>query len=409
MSQRTKLMTSLNLTETTLFHPSLHRAEAPIELFSSAAWSYLTEPGDEFAGMARQALGSAQSLALLVSGAKPESWLSHLSDLGYSDVAIERFGAVSDVLRDSLARWNQRLSLSGVLESLDIATRLGVDLVDPSDENWPSQLSSLKFASPALLWVRGSLEVVRDSETSWAVVGCRTPSNYGREATSNLVQGLAESGISVVSGGAFGIDAIAHHSALICQTPTIAVMAGGVDRLYPRTNEHLLNKIIDRGAVVSEVAIGVAPTKWRFLQRNRIIAALAGGTVIVEAGYRSGAINTANHALTLARPVAAIPGSVFSPQSAGCNRLISDGRAQLVTNASDLLSIFPGEFILDEITVEAMSPTEIRTYDAIGFGTLVIEEICRTAGLTLSEASQGLGSLLMKGKVLQRGAGYLRA
>jgi DNA processing protein len=145
------------------------------------------------------------------------------------------------------------------------------------------------------------------------------------------------------------------------------------------------------------------------LQRNRIIAALGGGTVIVEAGYRSGAINTANHAAMLGRPVAAVPGSVFSPQSAGCNRLISDGRAQIVTSANDLLSIFPGEFLLDEMAVESMSPTEVRTFDAIGFGTLAIEEICRTAGLTLSEASQGLGSLLMKGKVLQRGAGYLRA
>jgi DNA processing protein len=109
------------------------------------------------------------------------------------------------------------------------------------------------------------------------------------------------------------------------------------------------------------------------------------------------------------KPVAAVPGSVFSSRSTGCNRLISEGRAQLVTGAADLLAIYPGSSALDALTFETLTPLETRTFDALGFGAPFIEQICRDAGLTLSEATQAIGSLLMKGKVLQRGAGYLRA
>ncbi|MEY4367970.1 MAG: hypothetical protein RLZ28_1385 [Actinomycetota bacterium] len=409
MSSDSRLLASLNLNEKVLSHPSLARAENQLDLFCSVAWSHITEPGDEFAGLLRTALGPAEALALLVSGASQDIWLNRISEAGFLDAATERFGNAADTLRDSLARWRQRLSLATVLASLDEATRLDIHLVSPNTENWPDQLSVLEFASPALLWVRGHTETLKGSEKSWAVVGCRTPTSYGQDVTHALVQGLADSELAIVSGGAFGIDAIAHHAALICQTPTIAVMAGGVDRLYPRTNENLLNKIISNGAVLSEVALGVAPTKWRFLQRNRIIAALGGGTVVVEAGYRSGAINTANHAISMLKPVAAVPGSVLSSRSAGCNRLISEGHAQLVTSAADLLSIYPGTPALEVFAFDTMAPLETRTYDSIGFRAATIEQICQDAGLTLSEATQAIASLLTQRKVFQRGASYLRA
>lgn len=409
MNQDSKLLALLNLNEQVLSHLALSTSENPLELFAAVSWSHLTEPGDAFAGFVREALGGTEALALLVAGATEASWLARIQESGRAEAAEVRFGDASATLQDSLARWTQRLSLNTVLKSLDETVSMGAHLIAPQDANWPSQLSALKHAAPALLWLRGDPKALRSSELSWAVVGCRTPTSYGQEATSHMVQGLADAGVTIVSGGAFGIDAIAHHAALLCQTPTIAVMAGGVDRLYPKSNEFLLSKIISEGAVVSEVPLATAPTKWRFLQRNRIIAALAGGTVIVEAGYRSGAINTANHAAALERPVAAVPGSIFSSRSAGCHRLIAEDRAQVVESAADLLAIFPGKFLVDEPIFEFMAPLETRTFDSIGFGAPTIDQICRDAGLTLSEATQAIGALLLKGKVLQRGAGYQRA
>ena len=163
--------------------------------------------------------------------------------------------------------------------------------------------------------------------------------NYGEHVTIELVGGLVDRGFAIAAGGAYGIEGTAHRAALANGGKTIAVLAGGVDRFYPSGHETLLTRVVERGAVVSEVAPGTAPTKWRFLQRNRILAALGRTTVVVEAGWRSGSLNTAGHAAALGRPVGAFPGSVTSSASAGAHRLIRESGATLVTDAGDVAAL----------------------------------------------------------------------
>ena len=408
--------------------------DSSIELFASVAWSAITEPGDEFAGYVRKKIGVAKSLSLLINCDDPRQWAFKLLDDDLANVADERFVSLEQTIQESLARWRPRLSLAKVVSLLEVAERLKLVLINSRHSAWPSHLSRLELAEPAMLWLRGSTSALAASARSAALVGSRTASTYGFEATTSLVQGLADTGIAIISGGAFGIDAIAHRAALAVETPTVAVMAGGVDRLYPRTNEILLCAITEHGAVVSEVAPGTSPTKWRFLQRNRIIAALSSATVVVEAGYRSGAINTANHANALNLSVGAVPGSIFSATSAGCHRLISDGKAQVVTSASDVLELIrsnSGEGSFGEIyealgnsstkdsgltterfehaRISALLPLDLRVYDAIGFGRLTLDEICLSAGLTSSEAMQALGSLTLLGLVSSADARWARA
>ena len=147
---------------------------------------------------------------------------------------------------------------------------------------------------------------------------------------------LAASGVTIVSGAAYGIDGMAHRAALNAGGVTVAMLAGGVDRAYPAGHTELLARIAAHGVVASEVPCGSAPTKWRFLQRNRSISALAQATVVVEAGWRSGSLNTAGHAAALGRPLGAVPGPITSTTSTGCHLLIQAGIARLITSADDL-------------------------------------------------------------------------
>ncbi|MDF2576486.1 MAG: dprA, partial [Agromyces sp.] len=159
---------------------------------------------------------------------------------------------------------------------------------------------------------------------SIALVGARAATGYGEHVTMEASAGLVDRGFAIVSGGAYGIDGMAHRAALASRGVTVAFLAGGVDRFYPLGHEALLARIADTGAVVSELPCGSAPTKWRFLQRNRLIAAAADATVVLEAGMRSGSLNTAGHAAALGRPLGAVPGPVTSPASAGCHRLLRE-------------------------------------------------------------------------------------
>jgi DNA processing protein len=419
--------------------PDLSNSSAAINLFASVAWSCITEPGDEFAGFVRRQLGAAASLSLLINCQAPRRWAFELLADDLADVADERFVSLEQTIQESLDRWRPRLSLSKVLSLLDAAERMNIRLITNADKHWPIGLANLGLAEPAMLWLRGSAECLSTSTQSAALVGSRTATEYGFEATASLVQGLADAGVAIVSGGAFGIDAIAHRAALTVETPTIAVMAGGIDRLYPRSNESLLRAIIDQGAVISEVAPGTSPTKWRFLQRNRIIAAMSCATVVVEAGYRSGAINTANHAIALNLAVGAVPGSIFSATSAGCNRLIADRKAQVVTSAKDVLELIrnnsetlnfnesgfmahtsesleqnpasnlAGVSAAQSSVVSNLLPLDLRVYDAIGFSSRTLDQICLSAGLTSNEALQALGSLTLLGLVSSNQGSWERA
>ena len=257
---------------------------------------------------------------------------------GEHQMSRDKFGKALATRR---LRWNRRMERTLNAEA-HMAATCGARLVTPADPLWPPQLNDLGPARPYGLWCRGDSRHLLDlaSAPSVALVGSRDPSIYGTEATTHLAAELARRGYTVISGGAMGIDIAAHRAALTQQgsdLPTIAFMAGGLDRLYPAQNSDALNMIVDRGLIMSEVSVGNTPTRWRFLERNRLIAALARHTIVVEARWRSGALNTARHAMEIGRTLWAVPGQINSPNSVGTNRLLRDGLAQTLTEAADIL------------------------------------------------------------------------
>ena len=257
---------------------------------------------------------------------------------GEHQLSRDKFGKALATRR---LRWNRRMERTLNAEA-HMAATCGAWLVTPADPLWPPQLNDLGPARPYGLWCRGDSRHLLNlaSAPSVALVGSRDPSIYGTEATTHLAAELARRGYTVISGGAMGIDIAAHRAALTQQgsdLPTIAFMAGGLDRLYPAQNSDALNMIVDRGLIMSEVSVGNTPTRWRFLERNRLIAALARHTIVVEARWRSGALNTARHAMEIGRTLWAVPGQINSPNSVGTNRLLRDGLAHTLTEAADIL------------------------------------------------------------------------
>lgn len=207
----------------------------------------------------------------------------------------------------------------------------------PGDLQWPAELSILRDTEPLGIWMRGASAELHKLAVS--VVGARSSSQYGEYAASEIAAGVCEAGLAVVSGGAYGIDAAAHRGALAVGGTTIAILAGGVDVPYPRSNHALFDRMLDQGGLlVSETPLGVQPLRHRFLSRNRLIAAWGQAVVVVEARLRSGAIATASHAGAIGRDVLAVPGPITSAASAGCHQLIRDG-AVLVTSAEEVLEL----------------------------------------------------------------------
>ena len=210
-------------------------------------------------------------------------------------------------------------------------------LVTRTSEEWPAKLDHLGSAAPAGLYVRGDHGIGElAASPSVAIVGARRCSRAALAFTRTLTAELAARGVAVISGLALGIDAAAHDGALAGGGRTIAVLGCGIDRLYPRTNDDLAHRVIERGAVVSEWGPGVEPAPWRFPVRNRLVAALADATVVVEASRRSGALITADHALALGRDVLAVPGSPWSELGQGTLKLLRAG-AIPVGSAADVL------------------------------------------------------------------------
>lgn len=292
-------------------------------------------------------------------------------------------------------------------ELLGRLDRCGGRFVVPGDLEWPTQLDDLGDARPLGLFVRGAdlrLAAVR----SVAVVGARAASEYGLHVATELAADLAGLGWVVVSGGAYGVDAAAHRGCLAAGGATVAVLACGVDVAYPRGHASLLEWIADGdGVVVSELPPGCSPTRVRFLQRNRVIAALTRGTVVVEAAHRSGAISTAAHAAALGRFLMAVPGPVTSPMSAGTHRLLqAEPPARLVTGADDVVEQVG---LIGELAPQPVAQPRVR--DMLDAGSLRVLEavpvrrpaptahISRTAGLDPSVVSGTLQRLALAGLV----------
>ena len=357
-----------------LFNPALsaQEVEAACREYIRCCTAQLmryAEPADELVVESLATLGAPLTLHYLMTGHIPDEYTwehgepdTQLSDFlrsvgapaegesalfcsangyytpGEHQMSRDKFGKALATRR---LRWNRRMERTLNAEA-HMAATCGAWLVTPADPLWPPQLNDLGPDRPYGLWCRGDSRHLLDvaSAPSVALVGSRDPSIYGTEATTHLAAELARRGYTVISGGAMGIDIAAHRAALTQQgsdLPTIAFMAGGLDRLYPAQNSDALNMIVDRGLIMSEVSVGNTPTRWRFLERNRLIAALARHTIVVEARWRSGALNTARHAMEIGRTLWAVPGQINSPNSVGTNRLLRDGLAQTLTEATDIL------------------------------------------------------------------------
>ena len=284
-------------------------------------------------------LDERRARTLLARSAEPydEKIQELVADLGAVDL-------VGHALRDGrtpggvgLGRLATRLPRAAEVDEDRVCRALGARLLVPGDDEWPTTLDALR-TPPWCLWVRGPLPLAEVGERSVAVVGARASTAYGEEVAVRLSFALAERGFTVVSGAAYGIDGAAHRAALSAGGSTVAALAGGVDVPYPRANTDLIAQIGARGLLVSETPPGGAPARMRFLARNRIIAALAAGTVVVEAGLRSGARSTVKEARDLGRHVMAVPGPVSSVMSAGCHEEIRAG-ATLVTDAAEVAEL----------------------------------------------------------------------
>jgi DNA processing protein len=381
--------------------------ENPKELFAAMTWSVWCEPGDGFAGLLTQGLGAVDALSCELDETSPVEVRSRLIDAGRDVDWIESFGDFESGLLLARARWQSRKALAPVVEAGNAHRQLSGSLLTPSNPLWPEQLADLKFNQPLALWLRGSVRHLGSMGVS--IVGSRNATSYGERATNELVGALASESLSVISGGAYGIDAMAHRAALALKTPTIAVLAGGLDRLYPVGNSSLLQRIESEGLLVSEMEPGVAPSKWRFLQRNRLIAALGVATVVVEANWRSGAINTVTHARELDRPVGAVPGSIQSPTSAGCNQLIRSMKAELITSGRELIELIGLSFDeADQIKRAGLGQLEVRAFDAIGFDNPNEREISADSGLSLHELTMALGNLDLEGLIERANGGWRR-
>jgi DNA processing protein len=297
---------------------------------------------------------------------------------------------------------------------LERAGRMGLRFVVPGDDEWPVQLDDLAGAGslherggvPIGLWVKGPFRL-DDLVPSLAVVGSRAATAYGDEAASEIAAVAATAGQVVVSGGAFGIDRAAHRGAVSTGAPTVSVVACGADRVYPTAHAAMFEHIGRTGAIVSEAAPGCSPLKIRFLARNRLIAALTGGTVVVEAARRSGALNTANWASRLNRHLMGVPGPVTSAASAGVHEHLRTGAMSLVTCGADVLEVVSPagahlvEPVWDEPTArDRLTRRQQQVLDAVpAVSAAGSDSIARTAGIGVREVRGALDALELAGFV----------
>ncbi|HRO31566.1 DNA-processing protein DprA [Citricoccus sp.] len=402
------------------------------ERIARAALTRLVDPGDVLGLSAVRVWGAVRALDLLTGRDQPSA--DERQELSLS---VQSAGTplTSRGWRNGRERWNARSGTLAPERDLETLHRLGGGLLIPGDPGWPPAVEDLGPAAPVALWYRGTGGMPR-AERTLAVVGSREASAYGRTATRMLTGGIGARGITVMSGGAYGIDALAHQTALGSGTgepATVAVLAGGLDRFYPAGNEQLLRDVASSGLLLSEMSPGTSPTRHRFLQRNRLIAALSGAVLVVEARWRSGAQNTAGHALGLGRDLGVVPGPITSATSAGCHRLLRESPAVIVTQVEEALELLPGGLVAgsgpgtpgqrtpgtgpsggsggaaddrphDHLTVE-----ELLVYEALPMRNAApVDRLCSVAGLGPGTVLGVLQKLHRQGLADQQAAGWRR-
>jgi DNA processing protein len=367
-----------------------------------------------------------------MTGASPQ----RLSSIALACLVEPGTAGVAELLAEHgaeevLARLRRKVPASPVVgrilpelvpEMLAEMARRGVRVVLPGEPEFPSQLLDLP-EPPLALWIRGPLDLRVAALRSVAVVGARACTAYGERATAAVAGGLAQDGWAVVSGGAFGIDAAAHRAALAVGGPTVAVLACGVDVAYPRAHDALLCRIADSGLVVSELPPGSQPLKHRFLARNRVIAALSRGTVVVEAARRSGAMATASRALEIGRVVMAVPGPVTSMASSGTNRLLHEQVARSVSDSAEVASLLTESSSsggdtgaqagprdrADPVALAGLTDEARAVLRALpGRGTRTVEAAAERAGISPAACLAHLGLLEIVGLARRVGPGWRR-
>ncbi|MFJ6699234.1 DNA-processing protein DprA [Streptomyces sp. NPDC091272] len=392
------------------------------ERLARAALTGIIEPGDETGGRLLREYGPLEVLRRLTGPGRErtepgreqtapgrEQGRSRGSGEGAARAGAPPGGSLSGVSAKRLDGYRNRAAAVDPQRYLAAAAAVGGRLVCPGDEEWPSQLDDLGDARPVALWVRGRPNLRMWALRSVAVVGARACTAYGAHMAATLGAGLAERGWVVVSGAAFGVDGAAHRGVLAAGGATVAVLACGIDTVYPRGHAELIGRIAEQGLLVGELPPGGHPTPSRFVLRNRVIAALTRGTVVVEAEYRSGSLVTARSAQRMGRFTMGVPGPVTSGLSAGVHELLR-GEGVLVTDAAEIVELV-GEIgdlaparrgpvlprdLLDPVTARVLEALPARA-------TVDARSVARDAGTSGDEALARLYELHSLGFVERHG------
>jgi DNA processing protein len=328
--------------------------------------------------------------------------LNHFGDLEeawHADARELKEAGLDQRALSNLMTTRSTMSLDGEMEKIE---RQGARVLTWDDPAYPPRLLNI-YNPPPVLYVRG--EILDEDQWAMAVVGTRGATVYGKEAARQIAGGLARNRLTIVSGLARGIDSEAHRAALDTGGRTIAVLGSGVDVIYPAEGRKLAKAVIERGALVSEYALGTRPEAGNFPPRNRIISGLSLGAVIVEAGERSGALITADFALEQGREVFAVPGNIFRKKSMGTNKLIQQG-AKPVLSVEDILEELNLTMVSQQAEVRAVVPEnemEAALLEYITADPVHVDEIGRKSGLPIAQVSSTLALMELKGMVRQVG------
>ena len=373
------------------------------ELLDEIWWNSVSEPSDAHLDLLRLRLGDEEA----------KSWI-----LASTLVIPQCLRSEEEVFRSCWKRWRPRALAANPRIELEILNKIGGRLVLPSDPEWPGGFEKLGEGRPRLLWVIGEMP----KSPAIAIVGARASSHYGNEVASELASELSHRGYCTISGGAIGIDTAVHQGSVNVRGQTCAYMAGGLGNLYPASNSDLFRAILRcGGALVSEVPCTFRPAKWRFLGRNRLIAAAAAGVVVVEASPRSGALATARWALEMGTPVGGVPGSVYSEASRGVHELLRNGGI-LVRDWADIIDMI-GEKLPEENQmplfgdptapddgIEALQPLMRRVFEALPQRrSMTIERAAVAAGLDEESVKIALVRLQLEGYVANDERGWHRS
>ncbi len=345
------------------------------------------------------ALNMLEGIGPIVVRRLLEAFASPEEILASSQGRLMRVNGIREEQASAIANWEERVDLSGEIARCEA---FGCEIVCGLDEAYPKQLRQI-YDPPIVLYVKGSIS--KQDQSGIALVGARRSTPYGREAARRLAQQLGGASVTVVSGGARGIDSAAHQGALQGGGRTLCVLGNGINRIYPPENRELFERIAQNGAIITQFPFNRPADRQSFPIRNRIVAGMTLGTVVVEANGKSGALITANMANDYGRQVFAVPGPIHSPSSKGCHDLIKNG-AKLCESMEDILSefeyLFPASPQRASGHPVALSDGERQLMDLIQQGEVHIDQLVRDSGLSVSALSVMLLQMEMKGLLVQQ-------